>query len=73
LLIKNPKQHGQENFLENFQKKLEEKCYEIVKFFERFGQISDFLLLKSWYQLIGSPGWPTCNRIPRFFSSQFVL
>jgi hypothetical protein len=49
LLIKNPKQHGQENFLEKFQKKLEEKCYEVVKIFGRFGQISGFLLLKSWY------------------------
>jgi hypothetical protein len=49
LLIKNPKQHGEENFLENFQKKLEEKCYEILKIFGRFGQISGFLLLKSWY------------------------
>jgi hypothetical protein len=42
LLIKNPKQHGQENFLENFEKKLEEKCYEIVKNFGRFGQILAF-------------------------------
>jgi hypothetical protein len=40
------KQDGQWNFLENFQKKnlshFEEKSYEIIKIFGRFGQISSF-------------------------------
>ncbi len=44
-----PEQHGQGNFLENFQKKwshFEEVSYEIAKFFQGFGHISSFLLLK---------------------------
>lgn len=46
---KGPKQHGEGNFFENFQKNLpllkDESC-EIDKILEGFGQISIFLLLK---------------------------
>jgi len=49
---KGPKQHGEGNLLENFQKKLpllkDESC-EIDKILEGFGQISTFRLLKLSY------------------------
>ncbi len=51
---KSPKQHDQVNILENFFKKSshveEEASYEITKiFWEDFGEISKFFLLKSPY------------------------
>jgi hypothetical protein len=50
---KSPKQHGQGNFLENFQKILsyfEQESYENAKIFGGFEQISNFFFfLKSSY------------------------
>ncbi len=45
---KGPWQHGEENFLENFPKKLshlEEGSYEMAKIFGGFGQISSFEII----------------------------
>jgi len=79
LLYKKTKQHGQGNVLENFEKKSSqffEESYQIIKIFGQFEEISSFFLssrLKSPYVLRGSCGLPTCNKIPTFFTSLFVL
>jgi hypothetical protein len=48
-----------------------EKIYEIVKIFGGFWEISNFFLLKFLFK--GPNGSPTCDRIPRYSPSLFVL
>jgi hypothetical protein len=60
------------NFRKKFKKvvTLQGKNYEIVKLFEKFGQIYSFLLLKLPYL---ANRFAKCNRVPRVSISLFVV
>jgi hypothetical protein len=74
---KGPKQHGQRNFWKVFQKICwisKKKVMKLSRFFEDSGRFLAFFFWNHHIKLVSSNGWsPTCNRIPKFCTSLFVL
>ncbi len=74
---KGPKQHGQRNFWKVFKKLCQisrKKMMKQSRFLEELGRFIAFFFWNRHIKLIGSNGRsPTCNRIPKFCTSLFVL